>query len=85
MAYQITKKMVFRGGYGISYQPPTQNGWGPEALMGYNQGYTRFRASGEVAAVNPLLYLSNFAGAAVEGRGIGGKTGTDGMFAAITL
>lgn len=62
VAYQITRNMVFRGGYGISYQPPTQNGWGPEALMGYNQGYTRFRSAGEVAAVNPLLYLSNLAG-----------------------
>jgi hypothetical protein len=77
LAYQLTQKMVFRGGYGISYQPPTQNGWGPEALMGYNQGYTRFRASGEVAAVNPLLYLSNFAGAAAPGPvGLPPYTGT---------
>ena len=77
LAYQLTQKMVFRGGYGISYQPPTQNGWGPEALMGYNQGYTRFRSSGEVAAVNPLLYLSNFAGAAAPGPlGLPPYTGT---------
>jgi len=67
IAYQINPKLVFRGGYGISYQPPAQNGWGPEALIGYNAGYTRFRASGEVAAVNPLLYLSNFAGGAAPG------------------
>jgi hypothetical protein len=67
LAYQINSKLVFRGGYGISYQPPTQNGWGPEALIGYNQNYTRFRASGEVATVNPLLYLSDFAGGPAPG------------------
>jgi hypothetical protein len=77
VAYQINSKLVFRGGYGISYQPPTQNGWGPEALIGYNQGYTRFRASGEVAQVNPLLYLSDLAGGPAPGPvGLPPFTGT---------
>jgi hypothetical protein len=67
LAYQINSKTVFRGGYGISYQPPSQNGWGPETLIGYNQSYTRFRASGELATVNPLLYLSKLAGGAAPG------------------
>jgi len=67
VAYQINSKLVFRGGYGISYQPPSQNSWGPLGLIGFNQGYTRFRASGEMATVNPLLYLSNFAGGPAPG------------------
>jgi len=35
LAYQATRKMVWRGGYGISYAPPIANGW-PGATAGFN-------------------------------------------------
>jgi hypothetical protein len=34
-AYSATQKLVIRGGYGISYHPPINNGW-PSAAAGYN-------------------------------------------------
>ena len=33
VAYQVNNKLVLRGGYGISYQPPTQGGWGARAVL----------------------------------------------------
>ena len=35
LAYQISSKLVWRAGYGISYAPPIENGW-PGAAAGYN-------------------------------------------------
>jgi hypothetical protein len=67
LAYAINQKLVFRGGYGISYQPPTENGWGPQTFFGFNQGYTRFRQAGQLAVENPLLYLTNFTGGSAPG------------------
>jgi hypothetical protein len=67
LAYQINSKTVFRGGYGISYQPPTENGWGPQTFFGFNQGYARFRQAGQLALEQPILYLTNFSGGSAPG------------------
>jgi hypothetical protein len=67
LAYQINSKTVFRGGYGISYQPPIENGWGPQTFFGFNQGYQRFRQAGQLAVENPILYLTNFTGGSAPG------------------
>ena len=67
VAYQINKDLVFRGGYGIAYQPPTQNTWGPELFMGYTTNVTRFRPGGQLNNAQPLLYLSNLKGGAAPG------------------
>ena len=64
VAYQITPKMVLRGGYGISYQPPIENNWGPTNFMGWSANVTRFRQGGQVNAAQPVLYLSNWKGGA---------------------
>ena len=77
LAYAITPNLVFRGGYGITYQPPIQNGWGPLQFMGYQQNITRFRAAGQLAKFNPLLYLSDFKGGPAPGPlGLPTFTGT---------
>jgi len=77
LAYQVNKNMVFRGGYGITYQPPTQNGWGPMNFMGFNSNLTRFRQGGKVNAVNPVLYLSDLKGGPAPGPlGLPEFTGT---------
>ena len=38
VAYAISERMVFRGGYGINNMPPINNGWGGPSTMGYNGG-----------------------------------------------
>ena len=60
LAYAITPKLVFRSGYGISYQPPIENGWGSQVFFGYNQNYKRYRQAGPLAAEEPILYLTDF-------------------------
>jgi hypothetical protein len=77
VAYQINNKLVFRGGYGISYQPPIEGGWGPEQYYGYNASVTVHRQSGSINAVNPVMYLSNFSGGSAPGQvGMPAFTGT---------
>ena len=77
LAYQINKNMVFRGGYGLSYQPPIENGWGPQTFWGFNGNVSRFRQGGALNKVNPVLYLSNLKGGPAPGPlGLPDFTGT---------
>jgi len=77
LAYQISPKMVFRGGYGISYQPPIENGWGPQTFWGFNDSVIRHRQGGALNKVNPVLYLSDFKGGTAPGPlGLPEYTGT---------
>ena len=77
VAYQFNNKMVFRGGYGISYQPPTEGGWGAEQFFGFNSAVVVHRQSGPINAVNPVMYLSNFASGSAPGQvGMPAFTGT---------
>src|SRR5579872_3572062 len=80
VAYQITPKMVFRGGYGISYQPPIENNWGAMNLMGWTANVTRYRPSGQLNAAQPKLYLSNWKGGAagvpISGAAASAPSGT---------
>jgi hypothetical protein len=53
-AYQLTKWMVMRGGYGINYSPPISNGFGLSSIDGYN-GNNSFPTS----HLNPVFYWDN--------------------------
>jgi len=77
LAYQFNNKLVFRGGYGISYQPPIQGSWGPMQFYGYNSAVVVHRQAGPINAVNPVMYLSNFASGSAPGQvGMPAFTGT---------
>jgi len=77
VAYQWNNKLVLRGGYGISYQPPTEGGWGPEQYFGYNSAVSVFRQSGPINSVNPVMFLSNFSSGSAPGQvGMPAFTGT---------
>jgi carboxypeptidase family protein/TonB-dependent receptor-like protein len=58
LAYQITNKLVLRGGYGISYSPPILNNFGSQNLFGFNSGVAVHHASGTAGKFNPVTYLS---------------------------
>jgi outer membrane receptor protein involved in Fe transport len=68
LAYQFNNKLVLRGGYGISYQPPIQGSWGPMQYYGFNSSVTVHRQAGSINAVNPVMYLSNFANGSAPGQ-----------------
>jgi len=65
IAYQISKNMVFRGGYGISYDPPILNNFGSQNLFGFNSGVVVHHAPGTAGAFDPVTYLSPLAGASL--------------------
>jgi hypothetical protein len=58
IAYQVSKNMVLRGGYGISYSPPILNNFGSQNLFGFNSAVTVHHASGTAGKFNPVTYLS---------------------------
>lgn len=59
LAYQITKKLVFRGGYGISYSPPILNNFGAQTIFGYNGAVPLPRGtSGTGFNLDPVTYWS---------------------------
>jgi len=63
IAYQISNKMVLRGGYGVSYSPPILNNFGSQNLFGFNSAVTVHHASGTAGKFNPVTYLSPLVGA----------------------
>jgi len=69
-AYSLTQKLVWRGGYGISYSPPIANGW-PGASSGFN-GSIPFGSRGLYPtqfgnAADPVLYWSALTNAPIPG------------------
>jgi len=67
-AYQVTPKLVLRGGYGISYHPPINNGW-PGAGAGFNSsvpfGNTSLYPRQFRNSADPAIYWSNLSGASI--------------------
>jgi hypothetical protein len=67
-AYAATQKLVIRGGYGISYHPPINNGW-PGAGAGFNSsvsfGNTSLYPREFRNAADPAIYWSPLSGAAI--------------------
>jgi hypothetical protein len=63
VAYALTKNLVFRGGYGISYSPPILNNFGSMDIWGYNSGLAVYHGGGTIGQYNPVTYLSQFASA----------------------
>lgn len=64
LAYQVSKNMVFRGGYGISYGPPILNNFGSQNIAGYNGSVVVHRKTG-TSSVDPVAYLSPLNGASL--------------------
>lgn len=64
LAYEITNKMVFRGGYGISYSPPILNNFGSQNIFGFNGSVPLQRGtSGTGFNLDPVTYWSALKGA----------------------
>jgi len=79
LAYQVSKNLVFRGGYGISYGPPILNNFGSQNLYGFNSGVPVHHASGTAGSFNPATYLSPLVSASLPASarvGIPPFTGT---------
>jgi hypothetical protein len=79
LAYAVSKNLVFRGGYGISYGPPILNNFGSMNTWGYNGGLAIHKPGGTLASYNPVTYLSQFVGAALPANasvGLPAFTGT---------
>jgi hypothetical protein len=66
LAYQISNKLVFRGGYGINYDPNIEFGFGTQSINGFNDeinlnagtSATGFRS-------DPVIYLNSLASASL--------------------
>jgi hypothetical protein len=58
IAYQISNKWVFRGGYGISYSPPILNNFGSQNLFGFNSAVVVHHPAGTAGKFDPVTYLS---------------------------
>ncbi|MGH9455776.1 MAG: TonB-dependent receptor domain-containing protein, partial [Terriglobia bacterium] len=66
LAYQITKNLVFRGGYGISFSPPNLNNFGSQNLSGFNSGISLIQGTSPTGFfVDPVTYLSPLVGTAL--------------------
>ncbi|MFB3923951.1 MAG: TonB-dependent receptor domain-containing protein [Terriglobia bacterium] len=63
IAYQISKNLVLRGGYGISYGPPILNNFGSQNIYGFNSSVPTHHAPGAAGTVDPVIYLSPLVGA----------------------
>lgn len=67
-AYSATQKLVLRGGYGISYHPPINNGW-PGAGAGFNStvnfGSTSLYPRQFRNSADPAIYWSQLSGATI--------------------
>ena len=80
LAYQISSNIVFRGGYGISYDPPIEWGFGEQNTFGFNSSVNVPAGTSPTGFYqDPALYLSPLANAplpAVAQVGIPRFTGT---------
>jgi hypothetical protein len=65
IAYQVSKNLVMRGGYGISYGPPILNNFGSQNLYGFNSSVATHRPAGAAAKIDPVIYLSPLASASL--------------------
>jgi len=79
LAYQISNKLVLRGGYGISYSPPILNNFGAQNLAGFNGSVAVHHAAGTIGKFNPVTYLSPLVSASLPANasiGLPAFTGT---------
>ncbi|MGH9398601.1 MAG: TonB-dependent receptor domain-containing protein [Terriglobia bacterium] len=66
LAYQITKNLVFRGGYGISYSPPNLNNFGSQNTSGFNSSVPLNAGTSPTGfPADPVIYLSPLVGASL--------------------
>ncbi len=66
LAYQITNKLVFRGGYGINYDPNIEFGYGTQNINGFNDEISLNAGTSATGfKSDPVIYLSQLAGAAL--------------------
>jgi hypothetical protein len=79
IAYQVSKNVVLRGGYGISYGPPILNNFGSQNTFGFNSSVTVHHPSGTAGKFDPVTYLSPLASASLPANarvGLPNFTGT---------
>ena len=62
VAYEATKNLVLRGGYGISYGPPILNNFGSQNIYGFNSSVPTHHVAGAAGTVDPRIYLSPLVG-----------------------
>jgi Carboxypeptidase regulatory-like domain/TonB dependent receptor-like, beta-barrel len=58
VAYAISKNLVFRGGYGISFSPNILNNFGSQNLSGYNGTVTVHRSGTRNKNYDPVIFLT---------------------------
>jgi len=72
VAYGITNKLVFRGGYGISYAPPIEDNFGTLDYLGFTDYVNAHAGSSPTGFVNdPAIYWSPLASASTGVANIG--------------
>ena len=78
VAYGITNKLVFRGGYGISFAPPIEDNFGTLDYLGFTDYVNAHAGSSPTGFVNdPAIYWSPLASATPPGTiGLRPYTGT---------
>lgn len=78
LAYGITNKLVFRGGYGISYSPPIENNFGTLDFLGFTDYVNVHAHSSPTGFANdPAIYWSPLAAVTPPGKiGMPPYTGT---------
>ena len=62
LAYQINNKLVFRGGYGINYDPNIEFGFGTQSINGFNDEISMNAGRSATGfKSDPVIYLSPLA------------------------
>lgn len=66
LAYQINDKLVFRGGYGITYDPSIEFGYGTQTINGFNDEIALNAGTSATGfRQDPVIYLSQLNGASL--------------------
>jgi hypothetical protein len=64
LAYQINNKLVFRGGYGINYDPNLEFGYGTQSINGFNDEISMNPQTSPTGfPADPVIYLNQLSGA----------------------
>jgi hypothetical protein len=69
LAYQITDKLVFRGGYGINYDPNIEFGFGTQNINGFNDEISMNAGTSATGfKSDPVIYLSPLASVSLPAK-----------------
>ncbi len=69
VAYQVSSKMVLRGGYGISYGPPILNNFGSQNIFGFNSNVPLIAGTSPTGFfADPVTYWSPLVSASLPAK-----------------